>query len=966
MNDFRKYLLAGTLLGNLVWIPQAAGASLAAKDRDRIIEEVLVTGSRIQRANLGSPSPVVDLSADDLSHGGSDRLEDLLRALPQVYTDQNRNTANGSTGTATVDLRNLGPQRTLVLVDGRRLPGGSPLSAGVADVNQIPAALIKRVEILSGGASATYGSDAVAGVVNFLLVDDFEGVGLEAQFSQYWHRNSDSDIARLLDAGGFDLPARSVRDGDSQHIALRAGHNFADGAGNLTAYATWRESDAVIQADRIHSACALQQRGDNRRCFGSSVIGEGRFTDFGLLPVDFGLPPIDVIVQGDSFLPYDGRSYNFASLNHFQRPDRRWTAGVLGHYAFSPRVRVFTQLMAMDNNTTAQIAPSGAFFLDSAFRCDNPLLSAQQRSLVCDSYGLEGDEPPLLFIGRRNVEGGPRRRSIDHQSHRALLGLEGKLGQRWQYEVYGQFAEVTLRDSTANELLVSRMRKALDVTRDPASGEPVCASRLDGSDPACVPWNIFTDGAVTPEAIAYLGEPLSARGRTSQAVVAGWIGGEPALPLLQSPLAASRTAVVLGGEYREETLRYNPDQLYRSGDAAGTALPVPVLDGRFDITEAYAELHAPLMENRPGVELLTLDLGYRHARYSNDATSNSFKLASVWALNPTLRLRGSLQEATRVANIEELFSPEGTRTFTASMGDPCAGASPARSLADCARSGVSAEQYGSIPQSPNNNLRSLAGGNNALQPEDASTRTLGLVYTPDWAEGLLLSLDAYDIEIERAITEPDPASTLQGCLDTGLASLCRQVQRDPERGDLWRPTGTGLVDARKQNAGYLRTRGLDLVLEFSRELGAAGRLRLHNLFTRVQSWELQDAPGGTVLECRGRWGGNCNSVIPKVRNYLRLTWDTPWQLEVSGLWRHIGGLSPVTGVGPEVPAHDYLDLSLRWAAREGVTLQAGVNNLLDKDPPLVQVNPPAGNGNTLPGVYDALGQYWFLGASVRF
>ncbi|MEQ9396502.1 TonB-dependent receptor plug domain-containing protein [Haliea sp.] len=966
MSDFRRFMLAGSLLGNLSVIPDSVSADLAEEQRGTAIEEVLVTGTRIQRANLGSPSPVVEVSARELSHGGSDRLEDLLKALPQLYTDQNRNTANGSTGTATLDLRNLGPQRTLILMDGRRLPGGSPLAAGVADINQIPASLIERVEVLSGGASATYGSDAVAGVVNFLLMDDFEGVGLEAQFSQYRHRNDDDGLEQLLAASGFDLPEGSVSDGDSQQIALRVGHNFAEDAGNITAYATWRESDAVIQAGRIHSACALQQMGASRRCVGSSTIGEGRFTDFGLLAADFGLPPIDVMVQGDSFLPYDGRSYNFASLNHFQRPDRRWTAGLLGHYEFSPRARVFTQLMAMDNDTTAQIAPSAAFFLDSAIRCDNVLLSAQQRSVICDSYGLEGDDRPLLFVARRNVEGGPRRRSIAHQSRRAMLGLEGELGQKWQYEVYGQFAEVTLRDSTANELLVSRMRRALDVTRDPAGGEAVCAAALNGSDPDCVPWNIFTEGAVTPESIAYLSSPLSARGRTSQAVVSAWIGGQPALPLLQSPLATAGPALVFGGEYREETLRYDPDQLYRSGDAAGTGLPVPVLDGRFDIAEAYAELHAPLVENRPGIELLTLDLGYRHARYSTGASSNSFKLASIWALNPTLRLRGSLQEATRIANIEELFSPEGTRVFTANTGDPCAGPSPARSLADCARSGVSAGQYGSIPQSPNNNLRSLVGGNPALQPEDATTRTLGLIYTPGWTEGLLLSVDAYDIEIERAVTEPDPASTLQGCLDTGLAALCRQVQRDPERGDLWRPTGTGLVDARKQNAGYLRTRGVDMVLQFGRELGAAGHLRVHNLLTRVLSWELQNAPGGIVMECRGRWGGSCNSVVPKLRNYLRLTWETPWQLEISGLWRHIGGLSPVTGVGPEVSAHNYLDLSLRWAVRESLTLQAGINNLLDKDPPLVPANPPAGNGNTLPGVYDALGQYWFLGASVRF
>ena len=239
----------------------------------------MVTGSRIQQANLFSSSPVIQVEAEDLSFQGTVRVEDMLRNLPQVFSGQNASQSNGATGTATLNLRNLGAERTLVLVNGRRLPAGSPLQGGVgADINQIPAALIESVEVLTGGSSATYGSDAVAGVVNFLMVDDFEGIKLDYQFSQYQHDNGSDRWQRVVQDAGYEVADGSVWDGDISNVSLIAGHNLGQDRGNVTVYGTYRNIDPVLQADRDYSSCALS--GDLSRCSGSATQPQGTFSDF--------------------------------------------------------------------------------------------------------------------------------------------------------------------------------------------------------------------------------------------------------------------------------------------------------------------------------------------------------------------------------------------------------------------------------------------------------------------------------------------------------------------------------------------------------------------------------------------------------------------------------------------------------------------------------------------------------------
>ena len=364
------FIVLATLACNILATTLADEPAEAA---DPVVElgQVVVTGSHIQRKNLVSASPVTSVDADELLYQGTVRVEDMVRTLPQVYSPQNTSQSNGATGTATLNLRNLGTERTLVLINGRRLPAGSPLQDGTgADVNQIPSALVQSIEVLTGGASVTYGSDAVAGVVNFLMKKDFEGVQLDYQFSQYSHHNDSRKWQRIVGEAGYPFADGTETDGDTSSASLVLGANFDSGRGNITTYATWRDVEAVWQRDRDYASCGLSD--DAQSCLGSSTIPQGRFTNFAHPAYP---DPVDFIVQGHEFVPRQGETYNFGPLNYYQRPDEQYTLGAFAHYDLTEQAQVYTELMYMDNRTVAQIAPSGAFFVTETLHCGNPLMS---------------------------------------------------------------------------------------------------------------------------------------------------------------------------------------------------------------------------------------------------------------------------------------------------------------------------------------------------------------------------------------------------------------------------------------------------------------------------------------------------------------------------------------------------------------------------------------------------------------
>ncbi len=376
-------------------------------------EAIIVTGSRLRSPNLESASPVTVITAEEFAITGTTRVEDLVNSLPQVFAGQGGNVSNGATGTATLNLRGLGAERTLVLVNGRRLMPGTP-STSAADINAIPAALIKRVDVLTGGASSVYGADAVAGVVNFVLDTEFEGFKIDANYGVYNHNNrASADITGALDARGFGYPTGSVTDGGTFDGTIAFGSSFDDGRGHVTAYAGYRKINPVLQARRDYSACALSA---NSRCIGdrlavvsttavarplrrkarcsTSTISMTRPMPMATAWRTSLTSTIGQFGPNRTLLP-GFTAFNFAPLNYFQRPDERYTAGVFAEYEITPAIKPYLEFMFMDDRSVAQIAPSGNFGNTLSINCDNPLLSASQlpRSATmktCSSARLAG------------------------------------------------------------------------------------------------------------------------------------------------------------------------------------------------------------------------------------------------------------------------------------------------------------------------------------------------------------------------------------------------------------------------------------------------------------------------------------------------------------------------------------------------------------------------------------------------
>ncbi len=939
------------------------------------LEEIVVTGSHIQRKNLVSASPVTSVDADELLYQGTVRVEDMVRTLPQVYSAQNTSQSNGATGTATLDLRNLGTERTLVLINGRRMPAGSPLQGGIgADINQVPSALVQSIEVLTGGASVTYGSDAVAGVVNFLMKKDFEGVQFDYQFSQSSHHNDSGKWQRIVENAGYPAADGTETDGDTSSVSLIAGTNFDNGRGNATVYATWRDIEAVWQRDRDYSSCALSDDANN--CLGSSTIPQGRFTNFG--HTDYPAP-VDFIVQGHEFVPRQGETYNFGPLNYFQRPDEQYTFGAFAHYDITEEAQAYTELMYMDNRTVAQIAPSGAFFVTETLSCGNPLMSEQQFQAICGTIGKTRDDVlDPFWIGRRNVEGGNRQHDLHHTSFRGVLGVQGELGTNWSYDASLLYAEVRMDNTYLNDLGTTKIKRALDAVHDPATGEIVCRSVLDGTDPDCVPWNIFEEGGVTREALDYIVLPLTARGGTDQLIASGFLFGDLDEYGIRLPAADTGIAIALGAEFRDENLDFKPDEAYRSGEGAGQGGASRPVSGGSSVAELFLEANVPLVEARPFAEELSLDIGLRYSDYEYGGSVETYGLRSGWAINQDVKLRGSFQRAIRAPNVRELFQPEGFNLFDMSS-DPCSGeveggldgvTSAGRSFEECARSGVTEQQWGSVPDSPANQYNFLQGGNTDLKPESSDTWTIGIVFSPRAIDGLTVSLDYYSIEVEKGISSLTPEFVLNECLDGDLV-LCERINRGVT-GDLWVGSdveSSGHIVSRQENLAIEKVVGYDLVADYSLDLGTWGYLDIHNVLSLIDKWEQQEVAGAPVEDCAGKWGFVCGSPTPDVRNRMRVIWTTPWNLTATLMWRHLGEVDDRNKDGVDLEDIDYFDLSALWEVNDSIQLRAGINNLFDREPPIAGngAGPTSGGGgNTYPGLYDALGRYGFLAVSLSF
>ncbi len=924
------------------------------------LEEVIVTGSRIQRANLVTSSPVQQLDAEQLTFTGVTRVEDALSALPQVTLDQSSGQAIESIGTATLELRQLGASRTLVLMNGRRLPTNSPNdSTSGADINFIPMALVKRVEVLTGGASSTYGADAVAGVVNFILQDDFEGVKLDYQFSQYRHDNDGNVVSRAAQDAGFAFADDTADDGDTHDVSFIIGGNLSEGRGNITAYATYRDIEGITQSERDYSACAVRS---SLSCLGSATNESGSFYF-----ENDGFTNL-YNVQGNDFVAGLGPTYNFAPPSYLQRPDERWTLGAMAHYELNEYVEAYTEFMFMDTRSITQFGPSGIFFNTMDFNCGNPLLSAQQRTTVgCD--GQPDDFTQQVIFGRRNVEGGPRFGDLRHDTYRVLIGARGDINETWSYDVSYQFAEVDMRNRNGNYVSVARADNALDVNPD-----GTCVNSDGGN---CVPWDIWSTGGVTPDQVAYTNQQYFERGQTEQEIYQGYVQGDLGDYDVKLPWAENGVSVVFGFEYREESLVYEPDDAAIAGQVGGLGAALTPIDGEYDVTEFFTEASIPLVEGASWAQSLVMDLGYRYSDYDpSGETTDTYKVAMGWEINEQIKLRGSYQRAVRAPNVVDQFQPVQGTLFAMDE-DPCGGvvggvSARGYTFEQCARSGVSQAIWnaGGPADSPAAQYNTIIGGTTELQPEESDTYTAGFVWTPnftDLLEGLTLSVDYYDIKVEDAITAIGPETTLVQCIETG--QFCDRVARG-QNDTLWlglAGPGNG-VDAITQNIGFFQTKGIDVELTYNLDIGEWGSLLFTNIYGYIDEWTQEEYPGAGEEACEGVYGGSCVLPLPEHKNRFSATWATPWDVSVNMNWRYIGEVDQIGSSTPnDLDSESYIDLAVNWNVTDYATLRLGMNNVLDEEPPFVYQGVTAReNGNTYPGVYDPLGQYWFAGVTMQF
>ncbi|AQR75830.1 TonB-dependent receptor domain-containing protein [Sphingomonas sp. LM7] len=1001
--------------------------------------DIVVTGSRIPQANITSTAPVTVIGAEDVKLQGTTRVEDLLNSLPGVFASQTSAMANGADGTATVDLRGLGSARTLSMVNGRRLlPGDpSPSSGSAADINIIPAAMLKRVEVLTGGASSTYGADAVAGVVNFIIDTDFEGVRVDAQYGIYQHTNRNDLTPSLLNAQqalgrrGFDYPTSSVVDGAAFDATFAVGTSFGgDERGHATAYFGYRKVNAVTQSRRDFSACTIQNTGAGApTCGGSATSAEGN-----VLVFDGGTSTFFNFQPGGGFAPGSTR-FNFAPTNYFQRPDERYTAGVFANYEVDAAFKPYLEFMFMDDRTVAQIAPSGNFGNTLTINSDNPLISPAQRAVIFDQEnlinGFLGNFPlaigapynpnpalpartffdPItgtaynrgyLQVLRRNVEGGPRQSDLQHTNYRGVIGAKGDLGDEWSYDAYYQFGRVKYQQVYSNEFSAARLTRALDVIDDPrvAGVNPICRSALDGTDTNCVPYNIFGGiGAASPASVAYLSATGFQSGQTTEQVAnvsfTGQLGGYG----LQTPWASEGVGINVGVEWRKTELELKTDNAFQTNDLTGQGGATLPISGNFRVFEFFGETQIPLVQDS-FIDLLSLNAGYRHSAYKTSASrsydTDTYKVGVDFAPISDVRFRGTYNRAVRAPNIQELFS-------TATVGlngseDPCAGIGA-----------ITATNYGCLAQgfvvgqgtaaNPAGQYNGLIGGNADLQPEKATTKTLGVVFQPSFVPRFALTVDYFDIKVEQAIRSFGQDSILADCTDNATATFtpasCALINRDAA-GSLWLTPG-GFVSDLPNNVGELQTKGIEVGASYSMELGSFGRLSLNMNGTYLDSYKVNN--GLTEpYDCAGLYGPTCSvggttesgAPLPEWRHKLRATLQMDGGVGLSVQWRHIGPIHAETTTdqaslagafnyepGTRLRAMNYVDLATSFAIGEAYTFRLGVNNLFDLEPPLVTSGNagrggsnlcPTGpcNGNTYPGTYDALGRYLFAGVTLNF
>ena len=977
------------------------------------VKTIVVTGSRLPRAGQQGATPTQTVTQEDFRLTGVGNVEQTLNLMPQIVPGFTNTSNNPGSGAATLDLRGLGSVRTLILVNGRRWIASDAGEVPEVDVSTIPAALIQRVDIVTGGASAVYGSDAVTGVVNFVLNDKLKGLHLEARQS-------------LTEQG----------DGRVTSADLSFGTSLLGDRAKIVASAGWLNQRPVLQGDRtlsrvtLQDGCALPDTRaetgastpvNDPACAppnvmaltagGSSFIPGARIAGSAFFPV----PGSNALVRNPPGLRFDPDGtprpfipafdlYNYAPDNYLQIGFERWGANVLASFEASLAFTPYVELSYIQTRSPQQLAPvpallgSGSATVPVArLNLANPFLTPEARRVLDLSYGVDaqgdrgfigspaagfrvnpafdGDADGIIrfpAIVQSRLGLGPRQLLNKRDAMRGLVGARGEIGSGWNYDLYHSRSRVEHVTAYRNSGSALRLQQALLAVTDPATGQPVCIDPSNG----CVPANIFGEGNLSAEAADFIRTHPTDLTVIEEQVAEASVRGD--LPLFR----AGDVGIAAGLNWRRSSYDFEPDPALFTGDDLGFQPGTPA-GGKTSVWELFSEARIPLLADAPLIKELTAELGLRWSNYSSVGQAWTWKAIGEWVPTGGLKVRGGFQRAVRAPNIRELFEEPSTTSSVAL--EPC---SPEFGLigdpaiaAACLRSGVPADAdlppvaFGVV----------FHRGDPDLDAETARTMTIGASFTPGWARGLIVTADYYDIRIRRPIGQFGGGSGLVvfGCIVGGgdpADPLCQAIDRGAGGAIL-------SLDLPTANLHSLRARGIDWQVAYARNFGGhsaerPNRVQLHLSGTRYFESSFRANANVASIDCAGFFGNPCGNTIgrsatPEWKLYNRATWTLG---SVTAALRHRwfsstldGRISFIDALGltpiaiPEearrLESRHYFDLATTFRVRDRFDLTFGVNNLTDRKPAITgeqQVQ-----ANTDPSLYDVLGRRYFVALTLR-
>jgi outer membrane receptor protein involved in Fe transport len=677
------------------------------------------------------------------------------------------------------------------------------------------------------------------------------------------------------------------------------------------------------------------------------------------------------------------------------------------NYDINDNATAYSEFMFARNSSSANYGPSGLFaFGTPVISCANPLLTADEVATMCTPANIAANQATfgpangganplggnpnvtgnniLLYAARRAVEAGPRIDNYNSDAFREVVGLKGKFNDAISYDVYGQVGITQMSDIEGGFLGAQQINRALDVVTGP-NGQPACRSALNGDDPACVPWNLWSPGGTTAAQLAYLQVASSYEILTKEYIVDGSVTADLGKYGVQLPSANSGLNAVIGAEYRQESYKFTPDYIFGNGFASGGNGAQPPIDGGFHVSELFTEAKMPLIEDRFMAESLSLELGYRYSSYTSGFDTNTYKIGMEWTPVKDVKVRGGYNRAVRAPSVSDLFAPGVVGA--GGTADPCWSSAPSLSEAECAKTGVTAQEYGHILANPAAQINTSVSGNTALKPEIADTFSYGFVVTPTAVPGLVASIDYYYIRIRNAIESLSSNTIINDCGLSGNAQLCGLIHRGAG-GSLWF-NNLDFVNAQEENIGVISTKGIDLTSSYHFDIGQFGKIGLNLAGTRVLNFftrpvDLPQFPAS--YDCAGYYGTTCNAPTPHWRHVFNTDWQMPWAgLDLLLRWRYIGAVqSDRVSQDPQlsqtyfapasrIAGYSYLDLSAAMPiGSTGINLRVGVNNITDKAPPIVangnysDCPNTSCNDNTWVGTYDTLGRFLYAHVSVKF